>query len=91
MYWIPSSLFTGTQLLAMRHPAVRGVFGLKPLPTARLPPPDSADAERSSRTHSGGEGTNQATLDNSSTAVGGTKKSASTTGAVGVSGIPHAQ
>ncbi|CAM9488599.1 unnamed protein product [Sphacelaria rigidula] len=91
MYWIPSSLFTGAQLLTMRHPGVRGVFGLKPLATARLPPQGPADADRSSRGNSGGEETNRGTVDNGRTAVGSTNKSTSTTAAVGVSSMSHAQ
>lgn len=39
MYWIPSSIFTGVQILAMKNSHVRGVFGLKPYPKMHPPPP----------------------------------------------------
>lgn len=38
MYWIPSSIFTGVQIVAMRNSSVRGVFGLKPYPKMHPPP-----------------------------------------------------
>ncbi|CAM9300587.1 unnamed protein product, partial [Discosporangium mesarthrocarpum] len=53
MYWITSSLFTSGQALAMRDPGVRGMLGLKPLPS--LPKPEPAGRARSSKTGGGQE------------------------------------